>query len=100
MKSSKWTLARKARKKYSNYPYYARHTPETDTPGNLAQCSSLSAVPTPVIGDKETVWSSDGEEAGESRNISSNNNVSDDSSVRHFESNSSSLLVLLGHLHQ
>ncbi|KAK4329145.1 hypothetical protein Pmani_000487 [Petrolisthes manimaculis] len=71
MKSSKWTLARKVKKKCYNYPYYVKKRLETETPEKIPPSSSQSVVAAAIMEDKEMMWSSDGEEAVDGGEISS-----------------------------
>ncbi|KAK3872368.1 hypothetical protein Pcinc_022585 [Petrolisthes cinctipes] len=77
MKSSKWTLARKTKKKCYNYPYYVKKRLETDTPEKIPPSSSQSVVAAAIMEDKEMMWSSDGEEAVDGGEISSSSDVND-----------------------
>lgn len=76
MKASRWTLSRKAKEKHSKYPYFAKKRLETDTTENQPPASCQSAVAVPILEDKETLWSSDGEEAVGSGITSSSSDVS------------------------
>ncbi|KAK4316580.1 hypothetical protein Pmani_000491 [Petrolisthes manimaculis] len=77
MKSSKWTLARKVKKKCYNYPYYVKKRLETETPEKIPPSSSQSVVAAAIMEDKEMMWSSDGEEAVDGGEISSSSDVND-----------------------
>lgn len=81
MKSSKWTLNRKAKKKCSNYTYLAEKRLETGTVENVPPPTLPSLGAAPFMENKETVWLSEGAEAVNSGYTSSSSD-GDDSIVQ------------------